>query len=73
MGRLKADPFGGNIYYETLGNAPHREFVVEWRDVNHFASANGATFQVVFFENSPDILFNYLDVDFGLIEINNGC
>jgi len=70
---LRPDSFGGNIYYETLGQAPHREFVVEWREVSHFASPDGITFQVVFFENSSDILFNYLDVDFGLEEINNGA
>ncbi|HXW53968.1 MAG TPA: S8 family peptidase, partial [Myxococcota bacterium] len=25
----------GNVYYDTLGEAPNREFVVEWRGVNH--------------------------------------
>lgn len=56
---------GGEVYVDTLGTAPNREYVVEWRDVQHFSSSNGITFQVVFFENSPDILFNYLDVEFG--------
>jgi hypothetical protein len=70
---LKPGPYDGNIYYDTVGKAPNREFVVEWRDVNHIASASSATFQVVFFENSSDILFNYLDVDFGVPEINNGA
>ena len=62
----------GGIYYETLGEAPNRELVVEWRNVRHYSSQDGATFQVVFFENSSDILFNYLDVDFGNAEFTNG-
>jgi subtilisin family serine protease len=63
----------GGIFYETLGKAPNREFVVEYRDVYQFGSDEGATFQVVFFENSSDILFNYLDVDFGSTEFDNGA
>ncbi len=63
----------GDVYYGTLGEAPHREFVVEWRDVRHYNSVNGGTFQVVLFENSSDILFNYLDVDFGSAGIDNGA
>lgn len=63
----------GGIYYETIGEAPNREFVVEYRDVHHYSSTEGGTFQVVFFENSSDILFNYLDVDFGNAEVDNGA
>lgn len=63
----------GDIYYEALGTEPNREFVVEWRNVRHYSSTNSGTFQVVFFENSSDVLFNYLDVDFGSQDINNGA
>jgi hypothetical protein len=63
----------GDIYYETLGEAPGREFVVEWRNVNHYDSTGDATFQVVFFENSSDILFSYLDLDFNFPGANNGA
>ena len=28
---------------------------------------------VDFFENNPDVLFNYLDVDFGNASVNNGA
>lgn len=62
----------GDIYYETLGSAPNREFVVEWRNIRHYSSPESGTFQVVFFESSSDILFNYLDVDFGNSEYSNG-
>ncbi len=63
---------GGDVYHETLGEAPNREFVVEWRDIHHYSSQGGATFQVVFFENSSDILFNYLDVDMETEEYSHG-
>ena len=56
---------GGGVYWQVLGSAPDREFVVEWRNVPHYSYGGGATFQVVFFENSPDVLFNYADVLFG--------
>lgn len=63
----------GDIYYDTLGEAPNREFVVEWRKVRHYSSPDDGTFQVVFFENSSDILFNYLDVDFGTEAVDKGA
>lgn len=61
------------IYYEIIGEEPNRQVVVEWRDVYHFSSQKGITFQVVLFENSSDILFNYLDVDFADEAYNSGA
>jgi hypothetical protein len=53
----------------VTGNPGNRELVVEWRNVRHFScnadSAVTVRFQVVFFEGSSDILFNYADVYFG--------
>jgi subtilisin family serine protease len=63
----------GDLFYTTMGVEPNREFIVEWRDVRHYSSSDGATFQVVFFENSSDILFNYLDVDFGTSSVDKGA
>lgn len=68
-----------NVYYEVIGEAPHRELVIEWRNVERFGyyydkpSDKKMTFQVVFFENSSDLLFNYLDVDLGSSEFGNGA
>jgi hypothetical protein len=56
---------GGGVYYDVIGSAPHREFVIEWRNVGHFSGGNTGSFQVVLFEDTSDILFNYQDVDFG--------
>jgi hypothetical protein len=56
-----------NVYWATLGSAPNRELVIEWRNVRQWACQTGGTvrFQVVFFESSNQVLFNYQDVDFG--------
>ncbi|HYL85981.1 MAG TPA: S8 family serine peptidase [Candidatus Angelobacter sp.] len=65
-----------NIYWDVIGAAPNRELVIEWRGVDHSDSApffgacgsvppSGITFEIVFFEGSSNILFNYLDVTFG--------
>lgn len=63
----------GDIFYDVVGEAPNRELVIEWRKVRHYNSFDTATFEIVFFENSADILFNYLDVDFGDPSLNNGA
>ncbi len=68
-----------NVYFQVIGSAPNRELVVEWRNIRRFncASTSTATFQVVFFENSSNVLFNYLDTFFqgglcGSVNPNNG-
>jgi subtilisin family serine protease len=59
-----------NVYWEVLGTAPNRELVIEWRNVRPFACRNDSpaptvTFQVVLFEATNHVLFNYQDVIFG--------
>jgi len=58
-----------NVYWAVLGSAPDRELVIEWRDVRRYDCRNDSSatvrFQVVFFENSSNVLFHYLDVVFG--------
>ncbi|MGH9777778.1 MAG: S8 family serine peptidase, partial [Candidatus Acidiferrales bacterium] len=59
-----------NVFWQVLGSAPNRELVIEWRDVRHFdcaefgGSNDTVKFQVVLFENTSNILFNYSDVVF---------
>ncbi|HEX5746435.1 MAG TPA: S8 family serine peptidase [Archangium sp.] len=65
------------LYHETLGTAPHRRFVIEWRDVaiSPIFPVQPLKFQVVFFENSSDIAFNYAQVFYGdadYPELDNG-
>jgi subtilisin family serine protease len=58
-----------NVYWAVTGAAPNRELVIEWRHVMQWEcnADTSATvdFQMVFFESSGDILFNYADPDFG--------
>lgn len=56
-----------NVFWGVLGTSPNREMVIEWRDLadNWCSSAGTVKFQVVLFEDSSKILFNYADVSFG--------
>jgi len=58
-----------NVFWDVIGTAPNRQFVVEWRDVRSFLCRSDANatvrFQVVFFENKSDVHFNYMDAVFG--------
>ncbi len=53
---------GGDLYNETRGTAPNRIFIVQW-DRNFFGggSTDRIDAQIVLYENSSDIQFNYLD------------
>lgn len=61
-----------DIYVATTGTAPHRKFVVEWRNMKQISTSGAGTFQVVFFEGSSDIRFNYLDTNFSNVNYNSG-
>ncbi|GEM_PF-689416 len=57
------DPSTG-VYRATLGNAPNRRFVIQWHHV-HLQSnydATSLTFQVVLYEGSNRILYQYADL-----------
>jgi subtilisin family serine protease len=58
------------VVWEVTGTAPNRELVVEWRNMQRsdrfcVLFEGFVSFQVVFFEGSSDVLFNYRDVTFG--------
>jgi hypothetical protein len=56
-----ADTVGGGIYTNTIGTAPNRQFVVEWR-ATHFAETTTAistNFAVVLTEGTPNIRYIY--------------
>ena len=57
---------GSGIYYQTLGTASNRYFVVEWKNNDHYGSTspNGITFEAILYEGSNNIEFQYLDVAF---------
>ncbi|HUT16364.1 MAG TPA: hypothetical protein VMY98_08985 [Anaerolineae bacterium] len=54
----------GHLYYRTFGTAPNRFLVVEWYRVGHYDDRNPAmTFEVILYEGSNDIAFQYLSMD----------
>ncbi|TMQ25595.1 MAG: peptidase S8, partial [Deltaproteobacteria bacterium] len=64
---------GGSVRFQVLGQAPSRQLVIEYRDVPHFSGFGAVKFQVVFFEGSPNIRFNYADVSFDSPPFDNGA
>ncbi len=50
---------GGQITYETIGSAPNRQFVASWVDVARYGSGGSYTFQVILYETSNEIKFQY--------------
>jgi len=65
-----------NVFWAVAGTAPNRELVVEWRNVHNYQTRTGTNtlnFQVVFFEGSPDVLFNYRDTLVGNASYDRGA
>ena len=52
------------VFWKTTGNSPNRKLIIEWRDVEHYYTDTGITFQVVLTEGLSDIQINYKDVVF---------
>jgi uncharacterized repeat protein (TIGR02543 family) len=53
---------GGYIRYLTGGSAPYRYFVVEYNNIRNYGSELAQTFEVVFYETTNRIVFQYLVV-----------
>lgn len=47
------------IHFQTLGVAPNRRFVAQWKNVPQFLNTDSNTFQAVLFEGSNCIEFRY--------------
>jgi hypothetical protein len=55
----------GWIAYKTVGDAPQRRFVVEWFNRPHYyLGVSGVTFELVLYEGSHNLKFQYQDVIF---------
>ena len=64
----------GNVFVQTLGEAPNRRFVVEWFNLPvSFGGAETVTFEAILFEGSNDILFQYADTTCGTPVCDNGA
>ena len=58
------DGYFGKVYYNRLGAAPNRRFVVTWDAVPEWGWGGSYTFQVTLFEGSNQILFSYNGLNF---------
>src|SRR5690606_2610545 len=62
----------GNVYYKTVGSAPHRTFVIEWYNRPHFSNTGSGTFELVLYEGTNNIKYQYQDVVFGSASYDYG-
>jgi hypothetical protein len=53
-------PSGAFVRYQTVGVAPDRRFVVEYHDIPDLDLENRKTFEVIFYERTHAIRFQYL-------------
>jgi hypothetical protein len=59
------DSEAGNVYTDTRGTAPNRQFIVEWyQRVHYFGNTDSATFEVIFNEADGTLQFEYQDVNY---------
>lgn len=70
------DDLGGNgagVFYETIGTAPNRQFIVQWNKEHLSTSGNQLSFQLIMNESNYDIYFLYDDVLVGNTTIDYGA
>ncbi|UCG52209.1 MAG: choice-of-anchor D domain-containing protein [Candidatus Latescibacterota bacterium] len=53
-------PSAAYIKYHTFGLSPNRQFVVEYNNIPDYAGGNNKTFEVIFYERTNKIRFQYL-------------
>ena len=61
---MKSSIDQGAVYCSVIGDLPNRSLVVEWKDVACYPNIGSATFEILFHENSSDIVSQYQDVSF---------
>jgi len=67
----------GNVYYQTIGSAPNRRFILQYNNIPIYGSPTvTSTFQIKLFESSNIIEVHYLDAnpkeaDYNMIGIEN--
>jgi hypothetical protein len=58
-------PGAGSVFYQTVGTAGSRRFVMQWNNAYPQGSPNPVTFQVVLSEGTNKILFQYKSIGLG--------
>ena len=58
-------PGAGAVFYQTTGSPGGRRFIVQWNNAYPSGSSSPVTFQLVLFEGTGKVLFQYKTVDLG--------
>ena len=58
-------PGADALYYQAQGTAGSRKFILQWNNTFPAASPNPVTFEVILYEGSNKILFQYATVNLG--------
>jgi Putative Ig domain/Nidogen-like len=64
---------GGSIWWDVEGDAPNRQYVVAWELVPHYDNVGAGSFEVIFDEATQTITFQYQNVVFGDVTVDNGA
>jgi hypothetical protein len=66
-------PIGG-VYYQDMGTAPNRQFVIMWDALTHWPTTTGdASFEIIVDEASGEIYYVYDDVIMGNVAYDYGA
>jgi hypothetical protein len=58
-------PGAGALYYQSQGDSGSHKFILQWNNAYPTASPNPVTFEVILYEGSNQILFQYGTVNLG--------
>jgi uncharacterized repeat protein (TIGR01451 family) len=67
------DDENGNVYYKVVGSAPDRHMVIEWHQRPHYNGTGAATFELILDEGTNNVKFQYQDVEFGNVSVDDGA
>ena len=62
----------GNVYWEVQGVEPNRQLIVEWYNRPHYNNTGSVTFEMILYERTNAIVFQYADVGFGSASYDSG-
>ncbi|MFA9210200.1 MAG: T9SS type A sorting domain-containing protein [Moraxellaceae bacterium] len=66
----------GGIFYQSIGTAPNRQFIIEWSNIPYYGSANssdGATFEIIVNESNWEVYYVYGDLTMGNVSDDYGA
>jgi hypothetical protein len=55
----------GAVYYQTVGTAPNRQFIIEWYNAIPAGTLSPVTFEAILNETTNNVLFQYQTVSLG--------